>query len=135
MSILPTWPIAAGALAIGLAVGAVGSYLWNADTIADLEVDIAEIKSKEAQDIANQYKTAFDNLEVATATIKTAAETGQVNYSTLASKLDTIDRRYRNAKPPAPLPVDCKPGAERVRRLTEGAAAVDQAILGSVSSK
>lgn len=135
MSILPTWPIAAGTLVLGLLAGAAGMSWWDADEIADRDVKIAQMERDKAVTVSTQSQAALKEFIEASKQIKTAAQEGQANFSSLSSKLDVIDRRYRNAKPPAPLPVDCKPGAERVRRLTEGAAAVDEAIARSVPVK
>lgn len=135
MSILPTWPIAAGALALGLLVGAAGISWWDSDEIADRDVKIAQMERDKAVVVSTQSQTALNDLIEASKQIKTASQEGQANFSSLSSKLDVIDRRYRNAKPPAPLPVDCKPGAERVRRLAEGAASVDEAIARPVPVK
>lgn len=134
MSILPTWPIAAGTLVIGLVAGAAGMSWWDADEIADRDVTIARMKADQAAAISAQYKQAADDLAGAAKTIKAAAETGSTDVSALNAKLDTINRSIKNAKP-APLPADCHPGADRVRNLSESAAAVDQAIARPVSGK
>lgn len=132
MALIPTWPIAAGTLVIGLAVGGIGATWWHSDTISDLELKISKMERDAAVKVANDSNAALADLTAAAKNIKAASETGQVSITTLGTKLDAIDRRYRNAKPPAPLPVDCRPGAERVRRLTEGAAAVNEALARPV---
>lgn len=135
MKLIPTWPFVLIALVIGCLIGAFGMSWWDADEIADRDVKIANLQKERAIEVANQSQAALKEFQDASKIITDAAQAGQLTFTSLSSKLDQIDRRYRNVKPPAPLPVDCKPGAERVRRLTEGAAAVDEAIARPVSGK
>lgn len=135
MNLIPTWPIAAGALIVGLIAGAGGMHVWKAGTIADLKVDIANLKKDQANAVAQQSQIALSDLAEASKKIKETAQSSQVDITQLNAKLEVI-RRNQNAKPPPPpLPVDCKPGTERVRRLSESAAAVDEAITRSISGK
>lgn len=135
LKLIPTWPIAVGTLVIGLGVGAAGMSWWDADEIADRDIKIANLQRDKAVTVATQANAALADLTAASANIKAAAEASQVNYAGLNTKLEAIDRRYRNAKPPAPLPADCRPGTERLQRLTEGTAAVNQAIAGPTPGK
>lgn len=128
------WSFVAGALVLGLVAGAGGMRVWDKGEIAALNLSLAQTKQKQAEDVSKASQAALADLTAATAKIKAAAEGGQTSYIALNSKLDAIDRRIKNAKP-APLPVDCKPGVDRVRNLAESAAAVDQAIARPVSSK
>lgn len=132
MALVPKWPFVVAALVIGVGVGAAGMSWWDADEIADRDVRIAELERDAAVVLANQSQAALSDLETAARAIKESAAAAQVSNTSVLTKLDTIDRRFRNAKPPAPLPADCRPGTERVRRLTEGAAAVNQAIARPV---
>lgn len=134
-NLVPKWPFVAGALVLGLVAGAGGMRTWDSSAIDGLQVQIAQIKAKNAESVAAQSQAALSDLATASRAIKEAASTGQAGISALSAKLDTIDRRYRNAKPPAPLPVDCKPGVDRVRQLTDSAAAVNEAIARPVSGK
>jgi hypothetical protein len=134
LNLVPKWPFVAGALVLGLLGGAGGMRVWDKGTIDDLKVDLANVKSKNAQDVANASQTALKDLADASKAIKEAASTGQANFAGLNAKLDTLARKY-NAKPPAPLPVDCRPGTERVRNLSESAAAVNASIARPIPGK
>lgn len=61
MSILPTWPIAAGALVIGLAVGAGADRLWMAPKLAKITKDYTDLvaANKESARLA-QLKRSED---------------------------------------------------------------------------
>lgn len=134
MNITPNWTFSAGLLVIGICGGAFVTYGIMEGRIHDRDLTIANMKTTAAVDVSKQSQEALANLTAATRIVKDAAQTGQVDISTLSAKLDTMNRKY-NAKPPAPLPVDCKPGTQRVQQLTEGAAAVDQALSRPVSVK
>ncbi len=134
MSLLPSWPTVAAGLVIGAAAGAVGMHTWDASTIAGLKIDIANSKTVAAQTVAVQSQAALKDFTDVAANIKASAQTGQVQFSALGAKLDTINRNLKNAKP-APLAVDCRPGAVRVRNLTESAAAVNETAFGPVAGK
>lgn len=134
MSILPTWPIAAGALVVGLVAGTTGSKLWYADTIADLKIDIANAKTDQANAISQASQVALSDYKVAADVIANAALGAQTDLTAVNAQLAAIRRNQKNAPPP-PLPTDCKPGPVRLRSLAESAAAADAAIAGSVSRK
>lgn len=134
MSILPTWPIAAGALVVGLVAGVTGGKLWYADTIADLKIDIANAKTDQANAISQASQVALSDLVAGAQQVKDAALGAQTDLTTVNAQLAAIRRNQKNAPPP-PLPADCKPGPVRLRNLAESAAAADAAIAGSVSRK
>lgn len=134
MNLIPKWPFVAAALVFGLLSGAAGMRVWDKDIIADLHLQIANLQKKQAEDISKASQAALTDLMTATAKVTDAAEAGQVNVTALNTKLDAINRRIANAKP-APLPVDCKPGTERVRNLSESAAALNSAIARQIPSK
>jgi len=134
MSILPTWPIAAGALVVGLVAGATGSKLWYADAIADLKIAAAETKRDEANAISQASQVALSDLVTGAQQIKAAALGAQTDLTTVNAQLAAIRRNQKNAPPP-PLPADCKPGPVRLRNLAESAAAADAAIARPVSGK
>jgi hypothetical protein len=110
-----------------LALGAAGGWTaqgWRKDAqISDLQRDQADTN-------AGQYKAALDDFEAASKRINAAAAGAKVDLSAVNGQLAAIRKDFQNAKP---LPIDCKPDAERVRRLTATAAAVDQAIARSVA--
>jgi hypothetical protein len=134
VSLVPKWPFVAAALVFGLLAGAGGMRVWDKGTIDDLKVEVATVKSNNAQAVTVATQAALKDFVAAGEVIKQAATTGQANVATLNAKLDTIARK-QNAKPPAPLPVDCRPGTERVRNLSEAAAAINAAIARPVPSK
>lgn len=134
MSILPTWPIAAGALVVGLVAGAAGAKLWYAGTVADLKIEIANLKKDNAEAISQASQVALSDYKVAADTIKAAALGAQTDLAGVNAQLAAIRKAQKNAPPP-PLPADCKPGPVRLRNLAETAAAADQAIARPVSGK
>ncbi|MCX7283888.1 MAG: hypothetical protein NTX28_07565 [Novosphingobium sp.] len=134
MSLIPTWPIAAGALVVGLVVGGTGAKLWYAGTVADLKVEIANIKKDNAEAISQASQVALSDYKAGADLIKAAALSAQTDLSSVSAQLAAIRRNQKNAPPP-PLPTDCKPGSVRLRNLSETAAAADQAIARSVPGK
>jgi len=134
MSLIPTWPIAVGALVIGLAAGGFGAKLWYADTIADLKIAAAETKRDEANAISQASQVALSDYKTAAEVIAAAALGAQTDMTSALAQLAAIRRNQKNAPPP-PLPADCKPGPVRLRNLAETAAAADRAIARPVSGK
>jgi hypothetical protein len=123
-SINPLALIVGATVAIGIGFG--GGWTVNGWR---LQGDIEHIKTERATDSVRQSQAALDDLVTAAGKIKAAADGANVDLSHLDSKLDQIRKDYKNAKP-APLPVDCRPDAPRVRKLTAAADAVDEAIAG-----
>lgn len=134
MSLIPTWPIAVGALVVGLAAGATGAKFWYADTIADLKLAAAETKRDEANAISQASQVALSDYKTGADLIKAAALGAQTDLSAVNAQLAAIRRNQKNAPPP-PLPADCKPGPIRLRNLAESAAAADAAIARPVPGK
>ena len=99
-----------------------------------LNTNLAEVKLNNAESITAASRVALADYELAAKTIKEAAGGAQTDITTLGAKLDAINRRIKNA-PPAPLPVGCSPGAQRLRDLAEAAAATDQTAARSVPSR
>lgn len=133
-NLVPKWPFVAGALVVGMVVGAGSVHVWDKGEIAALNLSLAQLKQKQAEDVSKASQAALADLTAAAGKIKAAAESGNVDVSALGAKLDALNRSYKNAKAPA-LPVDCRPGVVRVRNLAESAAAVDQAIARPVPGK
>lgn len=138
MSLIPTWPIAVGALVIGLATGATGAKLWYADTVADtvadLKVEIADMKSDTAKSEADDARIALADYKAAAEVVTAAALGAQTDLTTINAQLAAIRKGQKNAPPP-PLPADCKPGPVRLRNLAETAAAADATIARPVPRK
>lgn len=134
MSLIPTWPIAVGALVIGLGAGATGAKFWYADTIADLKIDAANAKTDEANAISQASQVALSDYKVAAEVITAAALGAQTDLTAVRADMATIRRNQKNA-PPHALPADCRPGPVRLRNLAETAAAADKAIARSVPGR
>lgn len=134
MSLIPTWPIAVGALAVGLVAGGTGAKLWYADTIADLKVDIANMKAADAEAISQASQVALSDYKAGADLIRAAALGAQTDLSAVNAQLAAIRRNQKNAPPP-PLPADCKPGPVRLRNLAESAAAADAALARPIPGK
>lgn len=134
MSLIPTWPIAVGALVVGMATGATGAKFWYADTIADLKIDIANRKADDANAISQASQVALSDYKEGAEKIKAAALGAQTDLSAITSQLAAIRRNQKNAPPP-PLPADCKPGPVRLRNLAESAAAADAALARPIPVK
>ena len=134
MSLIPTWPIAAGALVVGLSAGGFGAKLWYADTIADLKITAAETKRDEANAISQASQVALSDYKIAAEVIAAAALGAQTDMTSALAQLAAIRKGQKNAPPPK-LPDDCRPGPIRLRNLAESAAEADRAISGSVPRK
>lgn len=134
MSLIPTWPIAAGALVIGIGAGGFGAKLWYADTIADLKIAAANAKTDEANAVSQASQVALSDLVAGAQQIKAAALGAQTDLTAVRADMATIRRNQKNAPPPA-LPADCRPGPIRLRNLAETAAAADKAIARPVPSR
>lgn len=134
MSLIPTWPIAVGALAVGLVAGGTGAKFWYADTIADQKIEIANMKRLDAEAISQASQVALSDYKVAADVITAAALGAQTDLSAVNTQLSAIRRNQKNAPPP-PLPADCRPGPVRLRNLADTAAAADKAIARPVSGK
>jgi len=109
------------ALAVSLFAAGMKVQGWR------LGEQIAQAKAARSNEIATQSQEALADLINASKTIKAAADGAHVDVSALNTKLDTIRKEFNDANA-APLPVDCRPDAIRVRKLTSAASAVDEAI-------
>jgi hypothetical protein len=127
MSLIPTWPFVVGALVLGAAGGAA---LDN--TIMSSKID--KIKLANAEAISQASQKALTDYQTGAELIKASATAAQTDLTTINKQLAVIRKEQKNVPPP-PLPVDCKPGAVRLRNLAETAAAADNAIARPVPSK
>jgi len=124
LTINPLALLAGGALALVLGFG--GGWKVNGWR---LDANLEHVQAEQQKSRADQADAAIADLVAATGKIKAAAEGAHVDLAGLTKKLDVIRKDFRDAKP-APLPVDCRPDAVRVRELTAAADAVDEAIAG-----
>lgn len=115
------------ALALGFGAG------WSVNGWR-LHADLADEKREHAEEITKASQAALDDYKTAAGLIKAAAEGAQVDVSGLKTKIDILDRRIRNAPPP-PLPADCHPGSQRLRDLSDAAAATDKAAARPVAGR
>lgn len=127
MSLIPTWPIAVGALAVGLAGGAALDHTIMSSKIDRMKLDNAEAISKASQAALADYKAAAE-------VVTEAALGARTDLTAVNAQLAAIRKGQKNVPLP-PLPVDCRPGPVRLRNLAETAAAADRAIAGSVPGK
>lgn len=127
MNLIPTWPFVLGALVIGAAGGSYAMHAVMSNTINDMKLEAATSLAADSQ-------LALDNYKAAAEVVTEAALGARTDLSTLTAGLAVIRKGQKNA-PPAPLPVDCKPGPVRLRNLSETATAADAAIAGSVPRK
>lgn len=134
MSLIPTWPIAIGALVVGVAAGGTGAKLWYAGTVAGLKVDIATIEKDNAEAISQASQVALSDYKIAAEVVSAAALGAQTDLTAMRADMATIRRNQKNAPPP-PLPADCRPGPVRLRNLAESAATADRSIARPVPSK
>lgn len=114
------WFELGGALLVIAAIFAVGWTVqgWRKD------VEIADLKRGQAESTATQSKAALDDLISAGKTIHAAAAEFGAIQDTLGGRFDALQKELKDVQQKTPLPVDCKPGADRLRLLK---AAVDAA--------
>lgn len=93
------------------------------------DAEIATLQKRQSDDVAKRSQAALDDIAGAAKHIKTQAESAQIDVSAVDAKLSALHKEFKNAKP-APLPVDCRPDAVRVRKLSAAANAVTEAIAG-----
>ncbi|USX25772.1 hypothetical protein NHH73_24865 [Oxalobacteraceae bacterium OTU3CINTB1] len=117
----------AAALAIGFGAG------WQVQGWRGA-AELSGVKLNNAEAITQASAVALSDYKLAATVIKDAAGTAQVDITALGVKLDTINRKIKNAPPPS-LPADCKPGPARLRNLAEAAAAADAAAARPVPGK
>jgi hypothetical protein len=107
----------------GLAMGTGTGWVVNGWRLGH---DLAELQAAHADERANQAQAALQDLAEATKKINDAAAGAQADVSVLNSKLDLMRKEFKHAKP-APLPVDCRADAVRMRDLRAAADAANQA--------
>lgn len=120
-----------GAAAVMLALAFAAGWAINGWR---LHSEVADLKTTAATVRAVGAEQAVTDLTAAAEVVKEAAIGNRTDNAAMAAKLDTIERRIKNAPPP-PLPVGCKPGPDRLRNLSEAAAAIDAAIARSVPGR
>ncbi|AOZ02271.1 hypothetical protein BKK81_23600 [Cupriavidus sp. USMAHM13] len=104
------WQLA-GLAGAGLLLGAAG---WTANGWRLEAVQAASaLAASGAQ--ARQSAQALETLRASSAAMRAAADAYRQSQSALAARLDRLEEELQRARP---LPVDCRPDAERMRLLS-----------------
>lgn len=99
-------------------------------TSRSYEVVIANQKADKAESAADNATASLDQLKAFIGNMN-AATTGYNNtQGVLYGKIDDLAKDLKNAQSKAPLPVDCKPDADRLRSLAATVSAVNAAAAG-----
>ncbi|PVY81041.1 hypothetical protein C7414_102369 [Cupriavidus alkaliphilus] len=110
-----------------VAAGVLAGGIFGAGWIANgwrKEAEIAELTAARAQADLASANTAISDLREAGSRIRKSADDYLEIKSDLGAKLDAIRKDLKHAKP---LPVDCRPDAQRVRGLSDAVDAAKQA--------
>lgn len=121
------WLLASAAVALfgaGIAVGWTGQG-WRKDAeVMSLKAHQSGQAAKDAGDALEQFKTTA-------AAISFAASSAQAANASTAAVLRTIRQEMKNA---TPLPADCHPDAERLRKRNAAIEAYNNAATGRLPS-
>lgn len=127
MSILPTWPIAAGALVIGLAVGAGADRLWMAPKVAKITKDYTDLvaANKESARLAQvkrseDERSARDKEQAQAKAIGKIEQDKQNAINTVRSDADAIIARLRKQAASKPANPSGMPQAAPACETTVG---------------
>lgn len=93
-------------------------------TIADMKTAAANIQTANATASLKQFETDAG-------LIHDAAVSYAADKTNLAARMDAISKDFANAIKAKPLPLDCKPDADRLRNLAAAIAATNTAAAGS----
>ncbi|WP_367395017.1 hypothetical protein [Cupriavidus sp. Agwp_2] len=110
-----------GAAALGACLFAAGWAVngWRKDA------EIAELTAARAQADLTSANQALSDIQATGAAIRQHADYYLAVQSDLGAKMDAIRKDMKNAR--KPLPVDCRPDAQRVRGLSDAVDAAKQA--------
>jgi hypothetical protein len=104
--------VGAAAIAAALATGA--TYFV---TSRSYETTIARIERDQAKAQVADVTASIAKLQTIIASMHQAGVDYGAAQQALFAKLDTLNRNFRNAIKPNPLPADCRPDPVRVRSL------------------
>lgn len=116
------------ACAVGVLVALAGAAGWTAQGWRKDAV-IADLKAKHSGQEAADVTKAFDQFKGNAQSIAEAASSAQASNATTAATLRVIRQELKNAKP---LPDDCRPDAERLRKRNAAIKAYNDAATGRV---
>lgn len=116
--------IAAG-IAAALSIGATAFIISNIKN-----TEIANLKREAATQKAVNVTASLQQLQNIIASMHASAnEYGDLQAAVFA-KLNGISAEFRNAIKANPLPVDCRPGPDRLRSLSAAISAVNNSAIG-----
>ena len=95
-----------------------------------LSAEIESLKAVRSNEQLAAANTALSELAKASSGIRQAATDFSGIQNSLGEKIDAIQRSMKSA-PPAPLPPDCKPTADRMRAVSEAVDAANTAATGA----
>lgn len=125
VSFFAGWRAWVAALGVTTLVAAGGGFYAGHHWAGD---DLQALRAQVAQQHADTADASLKKLQDYIAGIQAAStEYGQTRDQ-LFTRLDKIQKDFRNAIKPAPLPADCRPDAGRVHALTESVDATNAAI-------
>jgi hypothetical protein len=116
-----------GAAAIAAALAVPATY-WI--TSRGYQVTIATMQRDQAKAQAASVTASLDKLQSYIASMHQAGVDYGATQATLFARLDSLNREFRNAIKPNPLPADCRPDDVRVRELTAAIEAANTAAAG-----
>lgn len=92
---------------------------------------IAELKAAHAETVATDATQAVEQLQQAATRVADAASSARADNTATAKALASIRWEFRNAL--KPLPADCVPDPDRLRKRNAAIEAYNRAATGSVS--
>lgn len=95
-------------------------------------LEIAEMKAKQAEAISIQYQEGISKMNEASNRINLAAKNAAFDVASVSLKLDYIHKEFKNAL--KPLPVDCVLDDSRMLNAEAAAASVNS-TLGRISRR
>lgn len=117
-----------GLLAVAALVlaGASGAAAWTAQGWRK-DAEIADLKAARAGEVATDATGALEQFKSKALVIAEAASSAQASNASTAVALRALRQEMKNAKP---LPADCRPDAERLRKRNAAIGAYNDAAAG-----
>lgn len=124
--LVPSWLVYVAALSL-LPIGAVGGWVaqgWRKDA------QIASLGQQKADDRASIAEGSLTKLNAAIAQMSGSAAEYIAVRDKLGVQLGVISKDLKNVQANKPLPVDCRPDADRLRSLAAAVDAANRAAAG-----